>query len=177
MNGRSVKVTQIAFPESVTAAVYGTGVYAARGLNPTGNAADNIFADSLASELATVTGDRLHRHLHRRRRGIGTSRHPHNATLSHAGDEGRVFEPPSRDTGRDSRRLLRGTTVACRTRGSALPNRKVSPVLSTRLVILALGAATMTALPIAQERSSFRLRPGRTASRSGKGDIVATRRT
>jgi hypothetical protein len=57
MNGRSVKVTQIAFPESVTAAVYTTGVYAARGRNPTSNTADNIFADSLASELATVTGD------------------------------------------------------------------------------------------------------------------------
>jgi protocatechuate 3,4-dioxygenase beta subunit len=57
INGRSVKVTQIAFPESVTAGVYATGIYASRGLNPTSNAADNIFADSLASELATVTGD------------------------------------------------------------------------------------------------------------------------
>lgn len=56
-NGVSRKVTQIAFPESVNAAVYASGVYAARGANPTSNASDGIFADSLASELATVSGD------------------------------------------------------------------------------------------------------------------------
>jgi protocatechuate 3,4-dioxygenase beta subunit len=56
-NGRSVKVTQIAFPESVNAEVYRTGVYATRGLNPTSNASDGIFADSLAQELAAVTGN------------------------------------------------------------------------------------------------------------------------
>jgi protocatechuate 3,4-dioxygenase beta subunit len=56
-NGASVKVTQIAFPESTNAAVYGTGVYVSRGTNPTSNARDGIFADSLDSELATVTGD------------------------------------------------------------------------------------------------------------------------
>jgi protocatechuate 3,4-dioxygenase beta subunit len=56
MNGRSVKVTQIAFPESVTAALYATGVYAARGQNPTGNSRDNVFADSVASEMAEITG-------------------------------------------------------------------------------------------------------------------------
>ena len=56
-NGASVKVTQIAFPESTNAAVYATGVYASRGSNPTSNSSDGIFADSLASELATVTGD------------------------------------------------------------------------------------------------------------------------
>ena len=57
MSGRSVKVTQIAFPEGVTAAVYAAGAYASRGQNPTANARDNVFADSLASELATVAGD------------------------------------------------------------------------------------------------------------------------
>jgi protocatechuate 3,4-dioxygenase beta subunit len=56
-NGASVKVTQIAFPESTNAAVYGTGVYASRGTNPTSNARDGIFADGLDSELATVAGD------------------------------------------------------------------------------------------------------------------------
>jgi hypothetical protein len=56
-NGSSVKATQIAFPESANAAVYATGVYASRGSNPTSNSSDGIFADSLASELATVTGD------------------------------------------------------------------------------------------------------------------------
>ncbi|MGH9147640.1 MAG: intradiol ring-cleavage dioxygenase [Vicinamibacterales bacterium] len=55
--GASVKVTQIAFPEATNAAVYGTGVYASRGSNPTANTADNIFSDSLSSELATVSGD------------------------------------------------------------------------------------------------------------------------
>ncbi len=57
VNGRSAKVTQIAFPESVMAAAYATSAYAARGPNPTSNASDGIFADSLASELATVSGD------------------------------------------------------------------------------------------------------------------------
>lgn len=56
-NGASVKVTQIAFPESTNREVYGSGVYASRGSNPTSNAADNIFADSLSSELATVSGN------------------------------------------------------------------------------------------------------------------------
>ena len=57
VNGRAVKVTQIAFPESVTAAVYRTGVYASKGQNPTSNTGDMVFADSLASEMATVSGD------------------------------------------------------------------------------------------------------------------------
>jgi protocatechuate 3,4-dioxygenase beta subunit len=56
-NGASAKVTQIAFPEATNAAVYGTGVYAARGANPTSNTRDGIFADSLNSELAAVSGD------------------------------------------------------------------------------------------------------------------------
>jgi protocatechuate 3,4-dioxygenase beta subunit len=57
LNGASVKVTQIAFPESVSAAVYATGVYASRGSNPTTNANDNVFSDGVASELATLTGN------------------------------------------------------------------------------------------------------------------------
>lgn len=57
IKGRSVKVTQIAFPESVNSQVYSSGVYAARGQNPTSNTRDMVFADSLSSELATVTGD------------------------------------------------------------------------------------------------------------------------
>jgi len=57
INGAVVKVTQIAFPESVNAAVYASGVYASRGPNATSNASDSVFADSLSSELATVSGD------------------------------------------------------------------------------------------------------------------------
>jgi hypothetical protein len=52
-----VKTTQIAFPEATNAAVYRTGVYTSRGSNPTSNTADDIFRDSIDSELATVTGD------------------------------------------------------------------------------------------------------------------------
>jgi hypothetical protein len=52
----AVKVTQIAFPESVIDAVYASGVYASKGRNPTSNSGDMVFADSLSSELATLTG-------------------------------------------------------------------------------------------------------------------------
>jgi protocatechuate 3,4-dioxygenase beta subunit len=57
VGGNSKKVTQLAFPETVNSAVYATGVYAAKGLNPQSNAADMVFADSLPSELATLAGD------------------------------------------------------------------------------------------------------------------------
>jgi protocatechuate 3,4-dioxygenase beta subunit len=56
VNGRSVKVTQIAFPEDVTAQVYRIGVYAAGGQNPTTNARDNVFSDGVANEMITLTG-------------------------------------------------------------------------------------------------------------------------
>jgi protocatechuate 3,4-dioxygenase beta subunit len=56
INGVSRKVTQMAFAEAVNSAVYASGVYAARGSNPTANASDGIFTDSLASELVTPTG-------------------------------------------------------------------------------------------------------------------------
>ena len=57
VNGASVKTTQMAFPEEATAAVYAQGVYASRGQNPTTNARDGIFADGVASELATMSGN------------------------------------------------------------------------------------------------------------------------
>jgi len=56
VNNVAIRVTQIAFEESVIAAVYATGVYASKGRNPTSNASDMVFADSLSSELATITG-------------------------------------------------------------------------------------------------------------------------
>jgi protocatechuate 3,4-dioxygenase beta subunit len=55
--GRSLKVTQIAFPDAINDEVYGSGVYASRGSNPTTNLRDGIFADSLNSELASVSGN------------------------------------------------------------------------------------------------------------------------
>src|SRR6266498_2284580 len=56
LNGRSVKATQIAFPESINNAVHTQGAYARRGTNPLSNASDGIFADSLSSELVTPSG-------------------------------------------------------------------------------------------------------------------------
>jgi protocatechuate 3,4-dioxygenase beta subunit len=55
--GRSIKTTQIAFPESVSSAVYRTGVYASKGQSTTTNAGDNVFSDGVQDELAAVTGD------------------------------------------------------------------------------------------------------------------------
>lgn len=57
VKGSVVKTTQIAFPESTTAEVYATGVYAAKGPNPTSNAGDNVFADGTQTEMAAVAGD------------------------------------------------------------------------------------------------------------------------
>jgi protocatechuate 3,4-dioxygenase beta subunit len=57
VNGRSVKVTQIAFPEDVSAAVYRTGAYAAKGQNTTTNARDNVFSDGFSEQLVSLAGD------------------------------------------------------------------------------------------------------------------------
>jgi protocatechuate 3,4-dioxygenase beta subunit len=56
MGGRSVKVTQIAFPETINNTVHTSGVYASRGSNPMSNLVDGIFSDSLSSEIVTPTG-------------------------------------------------------------------------------------------------------------------------
>lgn len=56
VGGRSVKVTQIAFPEDITAAVYRTGVYAAKGQNTTTNARDNVFADGVTLQMLSLAG-------------------------------------------------------------------------------------------------------------------------
>ena len=56
IGGRSVKVTQIAFPEDISNQVHTQGVYASRGVNNTTNLRDGIFADSLANQMATVAG-------------------------------------------------------------------------------------------------------------------------
>ena len=56
VNGRSVKVTQVAFPESTSAVVYASGVYASKGQNTTSNTRDNVFSDGTDTEMATVSG-------------------------------------------------------------------------------------------------------------------------
>jgi protocatechuate 3,4-dioxygenase beta subunit len=54
--GRSLKVTQIAFPEEISNQVHTQGVYASRGVNATTNARDNVFSDGVSNQLATVAG-------------------------------------------------------------------------------------------------------------------------
>ncbi len=56
VNGVNKKTTQIAFPETTSAAVYATGVYASKGRNPTSNASDMVFSDGTSTELATLNG-------------------------------------------------------------------------------------------------------------------------
>lgn len=56
-SGVSLLVTQIAFPTNICDTVYTTATnFYTRGKQDTANASDNVFSDSLASELATVTG-------------------------------------------------------------------------------------------------------------------------
>ncbi|RYY25494.1 MAG: intradiol ring-cleavage dioxygenase [Sphingobacteriaceae bacterium] len=55
--GTSLLITQIAFPEQITQEVYKSGVYAKRGLSDTSNKEDNVFQDSVANELAVLTGN------------------------------------------------------------------------------------------------------------------------
>jgi len=56
VNRVAVKTTQIAFPEDVTAEVYRSGVYLAKGQSTTRNASDMVFADGTSTEMASVAG-------------------------------------------------------------------------------------------------------------------------
>jgi len=55
--GKSLLVTQVAFPEDVSGKVYSSSLYASRGMADTPNNRDNVFADSLSEQMATVTGN------------------------------------------------------------------------------------------------------------------------
>jgi len=56
--GKSLLVTQIAFPTDVCDTVYTTATnYYTKGRQDTSNADDNVFADSLSSEMSIVTGN------------------------------------------------------------------------------------------------------------------------
>jgi protocatechuate 3,4-dioxygenase beta subunit len=55
--GKSVLVTQVAFPENISNKVYSSPLYVARGEADTPNNRDNVFADSLSEQMATVTGN------------------------------------------------------------------------------------------------------------------------
>ncbi|RYE20716.1 MAG: intradiol ring-cleavage dioxygenase [Sphingobacteriales bacterium] len=57
-SGTSLLVTQIAFPTDVCNTVYNTATnFYTRGTQDTSNASDNVFSDSLANELASVSGN------------------------------------------------------------------------------------------------------------------------
>ncbi len=55
--GKSLLVTQIAFPENICKLVYQQGVYAARGVQDTSNETDTVFRDGFSTEMALITGD------------------------------------------------------------------------------------------------------------------------
>ena len=55
--GKSLLVTQIAFPTDICDTVYTTAAQYTKGKQDTSNSGDNIFSDSLENELATVTGN------------------------------------------------------------------------------------------------------------------------
>jgi len=56
-SGRSLLVTQVAFPEDVSKKIYSSSLYASRGQADTPNDRDTIFADSLSEQIGTVTGN------------------------------------------------------------------------------------------------------------------------
>jgi len=56
-DGKSLLVTQVAFPENISGTVYASSLYASRGQADTPNDRDNVFSDSLSEQMATVTGN------------------------------------------------------------------------------------------------------------------------
>src|SRR5688572_25091397 len=56
-SGASLLVTQVAFPDNISNKVYSSSLYASRGEADTPNNRDNVFSDSLAEQMATVTGN------------------------------------------------------------------------------------------------------------------------
>lgn len=56
-NGRSLLVTQVAFPDHVSNKVYASSLYSARGQADTPNERDNVFSDSLSEQMGTISGN------------------------------------------------------------------------------------------------------------------------
>lgn len=54
--GKSLLVTQIAFPEDISKIVYAQGAYQSHGQADTQNSNDNVFSDGFSLEMATVSG-------------------------------------------------------------------------------------------------------------------------
>lgn len=55
--GRSLLVTQVAFPEDASKKVYSSTLYSTRGQADTPNDRDNVFADSLSEQMGTISGN------------------------------------------------------------------------------------------------------------------------
>lgn len=55
--GKSLLISQIAFPEEISNSVYAQGEYKDHGMPDTSNMSDHVFNDSIANELASVTGN------------------------------------------------------------------------------------------------------------------------
>jgi len=56
-NGKSLLVTQVAFPENISKTVYSSPLYTNRGDADTSNTRDGIFRDSLSEQLAAIKGN------------------------------------------------------------------------------------------------------------------------
>ncbi|MGZ5280594.1 MAG: protocatechuate dioxygenase, partial [Pseudobdellovibrionaceae bacterium] len=59
LTSRPIRISQIAFPQSITQAVYASSLYSGRGQNASvaSFADDNVFDDGVQFQLATVSGD------------------------------------------------------------------------------------------------------------------------
>ncbi|MDX2047804.1 MAG: intradiol ring-cleavage dioxygenase [Chitinophagaceae bacterium] len=55
--GKSLLVTQLAFPENINGKVYSSPLYADRGVADTSNNRDYIFSDSLDEQMAEIIGN------------------------------------------------------------------------------------------------------------------------
>lgn len=56
-NGQSLLISQIAFPEEIISKVYAQGAYKDHGQTDTSNKTDHVFKDSIANELAVISGN------------------------------------------------------------------------------------------------------------------------
>ena len=56
-SGKSLLVTQLAFPENISGKVYSSALYSGRGNADTPNEKDNVFSDSLSEQMAAITGN------------------------------------------------------------------------------------------------------------------------
>jgi len=106
-NGRSVKVTQIAFPGAVNAEVYRGGVYAARGQNPTSNAGDTVVRRQpvvRACDRQRQSHRRICRRVHGGYRDLGSR---YGSGYREAHKNGQPSKPRRSRTSRRSRHFLK----------------------------------------------------------------------